>query len=202
MSRLDNRPLASQAYDLLLREIMAGARPAGERISEESIAQEFGISRTPAREALMWLAADGLVERTARKGCRIASVDRERRAELFQCRAMLEGMALDLGFDRLCRESFRELAARFRAAGDARTALEADDRLHALILEACPNRVLVELIARLQHQCWAFRAFRSVSLPPETLTRERLQIVEAILAENREEARRCLVRHIEKGEAP
>ena len=88
-------PLGSQAYQHLLKEILAGKRLEGERISEESTAMEFGISRTPAREALMRLSADGLVERTARKGCRVRRVSTEATAiseeRLAIIRAILAG---------------------------------------------------------------------------------------------------------------
>lgn len=202
MTRLNNSPLSSQAYELLLEEILKGTRPAGERISEESIAQEFGISRTPAREALMRLSADGLVERTVRKGCRIAQVDREKQRDLFQCRALLEALALELGLHQIPQEHLKGVEISLKEArknNDARASLAADDLLHALILEACPNHALAEIIRKLQQQCQAFRALRSASTPVETITKERLQIVKAILRGDREKSQELLTAHILQG---
>jgi DNA-binding GntR family transcriptional regulator len=202
MTRLNNSPLSSQAYNLLLEEILKGTRPAGERISEESIAQEFGISRTPAREALMRLSADGLIERTARKGCRIAQVDRDKQRDLFQCRALLEALALDLGFHTISQDRLKALEGSLKDAirqNDAAASLAADDLLHALILESCPNHSLVDIIHRLQQQCQAFRALRSVSTPVEAITRERLNIVKAIMKGDAAKAKDLLTKHILQG---
>ncbi len=196
---IDNRPLASLAYERLLEEIVRGKRPMGERISEESIAQELGISRTPAREALMQLSADGLVERIARKGCRIAPLDLRQQRDRFECRAMLERLALDLGFEGLDRVALRGIEAQLLAARDARASLAADERLHDLILQACPNRSLVEIIRRLQQQCRVFRAFRAMSQPAEQLTAERLEIDWAMLRGEREQVGELLTRHILNG---
>lgn len=202
MTRLNNSPLSSQAYNLLLEEILKGTRPAGERISEESIAQEFGISRTPAREALMRLSSDGLIERTARKGCRIAQVDRDKQRDLFQCRALLEALALDLGFHAIPQDRLKSLEGSLKDAiknNDAAASLAADDLLHALILESCPNHSLVEIIHKLQQQCQAFRALRSVSTPVESITKERLNIVKAIMKGDAVKAKDLLTTHILQG---
>ena len=61
--------LAEHAYQRLLDEIVRGVRPAGSKMSEEGICAELEISRTPAREALMQLHRDGIVERLPRRGC-------------------------------------------------------------------------------------------------------------------------------------
>ena len=195
-------PLGSQAYQHLLKEILAGKRPEGERISEESIAMDFGISRTPAREALMRLSADGLVERTARKGCRIRRVNQETQRDLFECRAMLEAMALRLGFDGISIPKLKKIKSALLAAkrlGDPAASLKADEELHELILEACPNRTLAEVTGRLRQQCQAFRALRALSTEANAISEERLAIVRAILAGERTLAESLLSAHILQG---
>jgi DNA-binding GntR family transcriptional regulator len=199
---LNTEPLGAQTYQLLLGEILAGKRLEGEKISEESIAREFGISRTPAREALLRLASDALIERTARKGCRVKRIDREGLRDLFQCRAMLEELALKLGFDRIPAGELGEVEAalgKARRTRDAAASLEADDRLHGAILAACPNRTLASAITRLQHQCHAFRALRAASTDVAALTDERLAIVRAISAGQKKAAGLLLSDHILQG---
>ena len=199
---LNTQPLAVQTYDLLLGEILAGKRGAGEKISEESISAEFGISRTPAREALMRLASDGLIERTARKGCRINRIDRAQQRDIFQCRSLLEALALNLAFKRIPPKGLREVKEVLQQAlrtNKAPESLRADDMLHELILAACPNRTLVEIIGKLLQQCKAFRAMRAVSTDVATVNNERLAIVEAITQGDQATAERLLSLHILQG---
>ncbi len=198
----DNRPLAVKVYQRLLEEIFSGKREKGARISEESLAQELGISRTPAREALMRLSAEGLVEREARKGCRIASVDREALKDRFQCRAMLEGLTLELAFEHLPIAELRELEEELCRAEDSEASLAADERLHQLIFDACPNRSLVEIVQKLLQQCRALRAYRAVARPVEPVTEERLAIVRALIRRDRDGAKALLSAHILGGIMP
>jgi DNA-binding GntR family transcriptional regulator len=199
---LNRLPLAEQTYQLLLEEIIAGKRPAGGRISEESICAELGISRTPAREALMRLASEGLIERTARKGCRVNSIDRDQQRDLFECRAALEVLALKLAFKRIPADRLADIAKRLERAkrgNDSAGSLEADAMLHELIIASCPNRTLGETIARLLHQCNAFRALRAASTNVRALTQERLAIVRAIERGEKAAAGRLLADHIRQG---
>ena len=200
--RINNVPLGAQTYELLLGEILAGKRPAGQKISEESISSEFGISRTPAREALMRLATDGLIERTARKGCRINRIDLDQQRDLFQCRALLEALALKLGFDRIPPHGLRDIMTALQQAqrdGDAAASLRADGLMHELILAACPNRSLVEIVHRLLQQCQAFRALRAISTDVVSITDERMEIVRAMMEGDRESAERLLSAHVLQG---
>ncbi len=199
---LNTLSLGAQTYQILLTEILAGKREAGKRISEESISQEFGISRTPAREALMLLAADGLVERTARKGCRVNHFDRDKQRDIFQCRALLESIALQLGFDQIPTQVLHDLLMAFKKAkskNDAIASLRADEKLHQLILDSCPNRILAEIISKLIQQCKAFRALRAASVKVKIITEERMEIVRAILCQDKEASGKLLTAHILQG---
>ena len=71
--------LSDQAYDELVKKIISGGYPGGTTLQEEKLASEFGISRTPVREALKRLAAEGLIEQLPRKGFRVAMPDDDAR---------------------------------------------------------------------------------------------------------------------------
>ena len=86
--------LAEQAYDELVKNIITGVHSGGEMLQEERLAADFGISRTPVREALQRLAAEGLVEQLPRRGFRVALPEEEALSELFECRCVLETSAL------------------------------------------------------------------------------------------------------------
>lgn len=93
---LKKNNLSDQAYDELVRRIVSGTFPAGRMLQEEKLSSEFGISRTPVREALQRLSAEGLVEQLPRRGYRVSLPDEEALKELYECRTGLELMALNL----------------------------------------------------------------------------------------------------------
>ncbi|MEQ3552313.1 GntR family transcriptional regulator [Pseudonocardia nematodicida] len=104
-------PVADRLHAALRTEILDGSRPAGARLREEEIAEAHGTSRTPVREAIRRLVADGLAVLTPHRGAEVVSWTEEDLDELFDLRVLLEGHA----------------AARAAASGRADT-----DRLTAL----------------------------------------------------------------------
>ncbi len=190
---------AEQVYNHLLDEIVKGTRPAGGKLSEEHICAELGVSRTPAREALMLLHRDGLVERFPRRGCFVKSQDPAEIAELFECRAWLECLALEQGFELIPDAALAKLEQALTPVGKLTRAasLKVDDQLHALILESCPNRHLREMVGQMLLRTHPFRVWRTqVDAPVEAISRERLAIIRAIRRRDRVAAARLLREHI------
>lgn len=92
---------SDQAYDALRHAILQSEYAVGERLREAAIADELGISRTPVREALRRLDADGLVEVRANRGAVVTrSIDREL-GETYALRALLEGLGVSLAAQRI-----------------------------------------------------------------------------------------------------
>lgn len=198
-SPINRLPLAEQTYRLLLTSIIAGKHAAGDRISEESISAEFGISRTPAREALMRLAADGFIERTARRGCRIARRDKDEIRDIVECRAHLEALALSLAFDAVPDAAITKLETMLsdtERMNDTAAAMDADDMLHDLVTAHCPNRTLAALVESLRRRCKAARAVRAASVDARVVADERRAIVSAIRSKDRTRAQALLHAHI------
>jgi DNA-binding GntR family transcriptional regulator len=84
------------AYDLLLTAIQSGKLAPGSRLVEIELADEFGISRTPVREAIKRLESQGLVTREANQGAIVTKLDHIRTVELYLVREVLEGVAARL----------------------------------------------------------------------------------------------------------
>src|SRR5207247_11200915 len=85
---------ASVAATELIREaIIEGRLAPGQRLKEEELARELGISRTPVREALLMLQAEGLVDAAPNRGAVVRSHDADDLEDLYQLRALLEGYA-------------------------------------------------------------------------------------------------------------
>src|SRR3954454_16861982 len=90
------QPLGQQVADGLRRAILAGRYAPGERLVEDRLAEEFGGSRVPVREALKTLAGEGLVALTPRRGACVAALSTYYFAGLVEVRATLEGMTARL----------------------------------------------------------------------------------------------------------
>lgn len=202
---LMKRSLAEQAYLELVRKIMEGRLDGGARLIEEGLCREFGISRTPVREALRRLAEEGLIEALPRRGYQVCRPDPEAVEELFACRAMIEPLALKSAISRIPEAKLAGWKRRLEeAAPEERipVALAADASLHSLITEYCTNRCLGEIAARLIRRTAPFRNLRSCSVAPGDEfdpVRERLDLFELLLKRDYEPAAAKLAEHIRGG---
>lgn len=169
--------------------ILRGDMAPGERVQERALCEQFGISRTPLREALKVLAASGLVELWPRRGARIAPLRADEVAETFDVIAILEreagGVAAtlldDAGVDELCR-LHRTMLGHARAQ-EFEKLLQVDLQIHRTLVEVGGNRMLATV-----HEGLAIRVERArfiVSTDPERLQHsmeEHEVIMQALLA--------------------
>lgn len=141
-----SRSSGQEAYDLLLQAIDSGALPAGTRLREAELAERFRISRTPVREALKRLEAQGLVLHEPHHGAAVASLDYGQVAELYHMREVLEGTAAGLAATHATAtevEILREMVDRDRGLLDDPPALAASNRaFHRQIRLSARNRFL------------------------------------------------------------
>src|SRR5262252_4091467 len=84
---------SDRAVDQLRERILGGEYAPGERLGEVELAAKLGVSRTPVREALRLLAAEGLVELTPNKGARVVEYPHTDLVYIFEIRARVEGLA-------------------------------------------------------------------------------------------------------------
>ena len=87
------RNASAAATELIREAIVDGRLPPGQRLKEEELARELGISRTPVREALLILQTEGLVDAAPNRGAVVRSHDADDLEDLYQLRALLEGYA-------------------------------------------------------------------------------------------------------------
>lgn len=198
--RLKHYSLAEQVYNELLKQIIDGSREEGEKLSEETICKELGVSRTPAREALLMLVRDGLLERVPRCGCYVKKLDTDEISELFECRQMLECLALETGLDHISEQELLKLEKQLESGDDKRNSLDADEKMHELIISACPNRHLQELIRQLIQRTGPFRSWRTYDTKDiASLSAERKEILQAIRKRDKAMAIELLGKHIISG---
>lgn len=114
---------AERAYQTIRQRIMDGSFPPGSPLREEMLAADIGVSRTPVRDALRRLLADGLVESERNYGTFVAEITGDDLNEVYQLRAMLEGFAARRAAQRIKPEDLAEL----RRLADAMEAIETPD---------------------------------------------------------------------------
>ncbi|HET6576810.1 MAG TPA: GntR family transcriptional regulator [Gemmatimonadales bacterium] len=146
-------PLRDEVYRQVLDRIHRGDLPAGARLRDAELASQLGVSRTPVREALLRLAREGVLDSSMGRGFRVRSLDASELEEVGAILGALESLALRLSAepppDRLDR--LAELDRRLeQTRGDAVVCLDIEDEWHRTLLEGCPNRRLLELIASLR----------------------------------------------------
>ena len=140
---------ASQAATAAVREMIVDGRLApGARINEVRLAQALGVSRTPLREALGRLAAEGALSSTPAIGYTVRPLSAAEFEQLYDIRPILDPEALRRAGLPTAQQLVRleALNRRFANARHGETAIALDDEWHLALIEGCPNRVLVEMI--------------------------------------------------------
>jgi DNA-binding GntR family transcriptional regulator len=101
--------LPKNSYEQLKAKIIGGHLGPGKRLTEEHLAKELGVSRTPIREAIRKLEAEGLIKPLAKRGFVVAGESKEEVEELFEIRAVLEGYSLRVICGNVSEDIFKEL---------------------------------------------------------------------------------------------
>lgn len=150
--RIARSALYEEVAERLRTAIFAHELAPGSWIDEQALADQFGISRTPMREALKVLASEGLVELKPRRGCYVTELSDTDLDQIFPVMALLEGRA---AFEATQKAGARDLAEldhihaeleRHAASGDANRFFEANDAFHTALQDIAGNRWLKQLI--------------------------------------------------------
>lgn len=137
----------------IARRIVHGELRPGDDLNSVELATRFGTSRTPVREALMLLEKEGLVEIPPRRRPRVAHVTSQEIEELYQIRALLNGMMIELfvaNADEAGLADARAVFERMQAAavaGEADLFIEERARLHSVWADHCGNQTLKKTLA-------------------------------------------------------
>ena len=158
------------ATELIRQAILDGRLEPGSRLKEEELARELGISRTPVREALLVLQAEGLIETTPNRGAVVGSHDADDLIDLYQLRALLEGYAARQAAARVSDEEIgllRESCDRFdRIAGDDVRELVKENLLfHSAIHAAAGSARLSGMLRRVIELPLVYKSY--VWYPPD-----------------------------------
>lgn len=189
--------------DAIEDRILTGVLRPGTRLDEVSLAQEFGVSRTPIRQALFQLAATGLVEQLPRRGAFVIDVGPIRIREMFEVMAELESLCTRNATRRASDADIRTLEALHAdcvdaaASGDSDVYYYANEAFHEGIRAIGGNGFLHDEIGRLQKRLKAFRRLqlRARSRIGASLDEHR-HILEAIRAGQSDKAGDAMRSHV------
>ncbi len=190
--------------DSLRREILGGRLAPGTRVRQEDLAERFGASRIPVREAIRMLHADGLITLVANSGAWVARLTLEECVELYSIRERLEPLLLRQSMPQLTPDTIErldQLASGMATNTDVDYFLEHDRELHLLSYSGAPHGTLWDFIHRLwnttQHYRRAYATLVGVSGIGVTHQEHHL-LVDCIRRQDPDDAERMLVTHIRR----
>lgn len=198
---------SERVYSAILAMIASGEFPAGARLQEQALAERIGVSRTPVREALSRLAAEGVAELVHHKGAHVASFSPSDVVALYDLRARLEPQTALLAVPRLTPEELLRLAdlhaqmrQELQAGPDSAKLSYLNNAFHAVFVEGCGNRHLAIAVKAAIRPAVVTRNFRSYSRSAlERSMRHHAELLEAAEARDGEWASAVMRAHILAG---
>jgi DNA-binding GntR family transcriptional regulator len=157
-------PLRQQVLDTLRQAIIDGRLAPGARLTERELTEMLGVSRTVVREALRSLEAEGLVHVIPNKGPVVRELSRAEAEDLYQIRAVLEGLAARLFVQHASAEQVEQLEHSLAVvveaydSGDAARVLETKNRFYDVLFAGAGSETLSSMLATLHARIWRWRA--------------------------------------------
>jgi DNA-binding GntR family transcriptional regulator len=207
MAQVQTQPtLVEQVVNAIISEIVEGQLPSNSRLIQDELARAYGVSRQPVQQALLLLRDRGLVREAPGRGLIVSPLDIDFVRNLYEVRAMLDGLAARLAAEHGSQRAKAEGPA-FLAAGRAAVKsgslfeqIEADMQFHAFINELSGNKLIGETTA--PHWPYLRRVMGEVlrddAQMPQTILQEHVAILDAIIAGDGAEAERLSRDHISR----
>jgi DNA-binding GntR family transcriptional regulator len=203
---------AAHAYAEVRAAIVESRYPPGHRLVEQRIAEELGLSRTPVREALRMLQAEGLVVSERNRGAMVRPLSPTEVVDLYGLRIRLEAYAVEVATERATEQELGALVDAADAFGAVRSAAgddalagvrrlhDANRRFHDGILEAARHHRLAAMLARTVDTPLVFQAFRSFG-PAEIERSDTFHhlIVDAMCRRDAGRASALMAEHVAQG---
>ncbi len=203
MAKIKQQTLADQVYAQVKNEILNGNLKANDKISEEDLAELYGVSRTPIRDALKKLADYGLIKIVPRSHAIVNSVSSKEAKDIAKIRITLEQFSIDNLTDESLNQNFENLC---RYASECQFALsmadkakvfENDSLFHLTLIKATNNLTLIDLYNRIDAKVQLLRLEQDTSM--EDLSKyisQHSEILNFLKNNKYEEAKDLLKNHI------
>lgn len=190
--------------DELKEKILSGDYKPGTRLVQDELANKFKASRSPIREALRMLEADGLVEIKPHTGAWISELDLAEFEEMYQIRERIEPLMLRLSIPNLTTKLIKELEETLEKLSNAKTVeqfLKLDREFHLLTYEGAITTFLGEIVQRMWNTTQPYRRLYSKILEQENFNSAHLEhtlLMKAIKRTDLDDAERILYGHIRR----
>lgn len=184
-------PLRASVYRRVVRLMTDGELEPGQTLTEAGLSKALGVSRTPVREALLQLEAEGVLQSTPARGFTVRDLSTTEATELFPILAALEGLAVRTTTpSQIDIKQLREIDEQFATAQDPITCWKLDTAFHETMVASCPNQSLRALITRLRVTMsrYEIEYMRRVGTWNHTTDTRHTAIVDALAAHDPERA--------------
>ena len=195
----DTSSLEERVYGELEEAILSGEFKSGEALTELSLSEKLGVSRTPVRSAIHRLAEEGLIAITPNRGAVVIGVTEQDLIDIYKIRIRLEGLAAAMAATKMTDEEKKALAEFYIQKNDTEKLKELDTSFHGAIYRASGSRILCKILSELHRNIKAYRKL-SLTVPGrlEKSVEEHREITDAILRSDAEEADRLTSLHVER----
>jgi len=201
---IEHSDLSLPIYLEVRKMILEGKLVPGQKLLQEKLAKDLGVSRTPLMKALQMLVFDFLVESVPRRGMFVKKITDKEMIDIYEVREGIEVVAVRLVAERNSSQQIETLKSIWKPfEKDSKINLEkykkADERFHALLLEYSQNQVLQKTYSKSLIEARVIQM--GLQRPPEETLIEHLSLVSALESRDSEEAEKLIKVHIRKSKA-
>jgi DNA-binding GntR family transcriptional regulator len=201
---VERRVFRDEIREQLIDDILSGRLPPGSRVVETRLAQQFGVSQAPVREALRDLALFGFVVNAPFRGTRVRRISPQELLEIYPIRAALEGVAARAAATRIDEATLTQLEdlivtmTEAAARNDHRAQVTADGDFHHTIITAAGNRMLDHVWQTMRLSVTTCVTHAMTHRPLHEIARRHLPVLAALRARDPVLAEAAIRRHIEE----
>ncbi|QOL80768.1 FCD domain-containing protein [Pseudooceanicola spongiae] len=193
--------LTNAVHDLLRKAIIEQALKPGMRLPEDTVGEQFGVSRTIVRHALVRLENEGLVITRRNRGAFVAEPSREEAQQIFEVRRCLEHEVIRILCDRMPESGYDQLNAHVRleqgAKGkDGPVSIRLAGEFHVLLAALTGNEVLARYVSEVVLRCSLIMSMYARSHSSDCAVDEHSQIIEAIREGDKDRAMHIMGHHL------
>ena len=206
MLKTSEERLALNAYEQILQMVLSGEAAHGQMINERRLADMLGISRTPVRDALLMLEAEGLLVRQGTRGLQIRQMRIEEYMDALHIRQILEPEVARMAQGRISREDLQAIRDQLVELVDSRPSTgerpdrekvrAVDDLLHGSLAEAAGNPQLADIIRTVRRRTQIFD-LRSIPQRFDETCAEHLAIIDALMEGDAQKASEAMRNHLD-----
>ena len=197
------RNQTAEVYEAIKNKIVSGSLRPSESLTEQELAEHYGVSRSTIKKALLMLCKENLVAVERNKSAKVRDFSPEDVLEYLEVREVLEGLAIKKSIAAITSEQVARLETLYAhmqehvAKGELFPYSEKNREFHSIIYDACTNKPVVEMIQTIKNQLNKYNT-KTILIPErrEQSIREHGAILDAVKARDAERAERLIREHI------